>query len=167
MHISFTLSVDEFIGLVKNFGDCAREVLTKLFCSHCDSKGAKRLIFSDVNINNQFKIRGDIQMIELRKNQFVDLTATPDGDYQKGSEVWTESNEFVSVEPVPDDAENPLRRRVTALQKEQTGSVTVQLAIDGDPDDDEARPLLAVETFVINNSEARTLEFTSTPPQDV
>lgn len=105
--------------------------------------------------------------VTLRQNQFVDVHGKVDGDYQLGSEKWSDPNDFISIEPIPGEEDNPLAKRITALKPDTTGATSVTVELDGDPDNDQSRPLIGVLNLIINNKEATVFELEVSEPKDV
>ncbi len=136
---------------------------------HCCCRLSK-VVFSRVSFNG-LTIEGEIDSMELREGQSVVVTATlktsagHDAAYEKGTAVWTSSDDALATVTVSPD--NELVATVVGVDGSVNGSAVITLNVDGDPDADETKPIIGTIACVITQGEATVVELTAGTPTDV
>ncbi len=96
-------------------------------------------------------------MANLREGQEVEFTVNPvsasggPGDYEKGSADWTSSDPSVVVTP---NVDNELVAKAKCVDGSVLKAVSVSCHLDGDPDADQVRDILASGTVNVLHGEA-------------
>jgi len=115
-------------------------------------------------------------MVKFEFNQSADFVAEPldrrgnPASIEKGSAVWSvmatdaDGNDVSESLVLTVDPENELAAKLTSMEVELTGVLT--LRADGDPDADETAPLVATADIVVDASNAVVLSLTNTEPVD-
>lgn len=113
-------------------------------------------------------ITGEINEMELREGQQVKLKAVPltrsgnAATYEAGSARWSvqqpAEGDVVSIHP---DTENELIAIVRGVNGSFNGAAVVRLEIDGDPDQDQERLLIATADVVVTQGEAFVTSLTT------
>lgn len=116
-----------------------------------------RMHFSRVEYNGTV-IEGVIKKMELREGKKVLVGVTPktaggnSAAYETGSANWESSNSAVVT--VEENPENELQAWVTSVDGSKNESVVVTCSLDGDPDADETRDIIATGDFTATQGEA-------------
>lgn len=115
-------------------------------------------------------VEGVITNMEIREDQAVKVTAvlkTKEGhpaSYQKGSAQWSISDETVASLTLDDSDE--LSAVIKCTDGSNNTAFVVSLSVDGDPDDDNARPIVLTGDLVATQGEAVVGELSFGTPVD-